>query len=97
MVGNSFGDLTFDREDVGQFSVKGIGPKMGIVGGFDQLHIHAHGVAAFLHTSFQDVARRQVAWRSQANFQACFVMLRGRVREITLRSAILAKRVRISS
>ena len=30
-------------------------PKMGVIGGLDQLHVHAHGVAAFLDASFQDV------------------------------------------
>src|SRR5438477_4165323 len=35
LVGDSFSYLTFDRKDVGQFSVECIGPKMRIVSRFD--------------------------------------------------------------
>jgi hypothetical protein len=35
LVGDGFGHLTLDREDVSKFTIKGIGPKMGIVGCFD--------------------------------------------------------------
>ena len=35
LVGDGFGHLTLDRKDVGQFAIKGIGPKMGIIGCFD--------------------------------------------------------------
>src|SRR6266513_1963483 len=35
LVGYSFSYLTFDRKDVGQFSVKGVSPKMRIVSRFD--------------------------------------------------------------
>ena len=35
LVGDGFGHLALDRKDVGQFAIKGIGPKMGIIGCFD--------------------------------------------------------------
>ncbi len=35
LVGDGFGYLALDRKDVGQFAIKGIGPKMRIVGCFD--------------------------------------------------------------
>ena len=53
LVGDSFGDVTLDRKDVGQFPIKCVGPNMRIGGGIDQLHVHAHGVAAPLHAAFQ--------------------------------------------
>src|SRR5437868_12043441 len=39
LVGDGFGHLTLNREDVGQSSVVGIGPQMGIIGCFDQLYV----------------------------------------------------------
>ena len=35
LVGDGFGHFALDRKDVGQFAIKGIGPKMGIIGCFD--------------------------------------------------------------
>src|SRR5206468_7231475 len=35
LVGDRFGDFTLDREDVSQFAIKSVGPKMRIIGGFD--------------------------------------------------------------
>ena len=35
LIGDSFGHLTLDRKDVGQFAIVGIGPKMGIIGCFN--------------------------------------------------------------
>ena len=35
LVGDGFRDFALNRKDVGQFAIKGIGPKMGIVGCFD--------------------------------------------------------------
>ena len=35
LVGDGFGYFTLDRKDVSQFAIKGIGPKMGIIGCFD--------------------------------------------------------------
>ena len=55
LVGDGFGDLTLDRKDVGQFAIKSISPKMGIIGCFDQLHVHAHCIAALLHAALKNV------------------------------------------
>ena len=35
LLGDGFGYFALDRKDVGQFAIKGIGPKMGIIGCFD--------------------------------------------------------------
>src|SRR6266566_174591 len=35
LIGDGFGHHTLDRKDVGQFAIKRIGPKMGIIGRFD--------------------------------------------------------------
>jgi hypothetical protein len=32
LIGDGFGHLTLNREDVGQFPIKGVGPKLGIIG-----------------------------------------------------------------
>ena len=81
LVGDGFGHLTLDRKDVGQFAIKGIGPKMGIIGCFDQLHVHAHGVAALLHASFQDVGDAKLPGDLGQVFRRAFVMLRGSARD----------------
>jgi len=71
-------------------------PKAGIIGRFNQLYVHAHGVAALLHASFQDVGDAKLPGDLRQIFRRAFVMLVD-VREVTFRSAILDKRVRISS
>ena len=35
LVCDGFGYFALNRKDVGQFAIKGIGPKMGIIGCFD--------------------------------------------------------------
>ena len=61
LVGDSFGDLTLDRKNVSQFAIKAIGPNVGIIGCFDQLHRHVHGITLLLHASFQDVGDAKLA------------------------------------
>ena len=60
LVGDGPGDFTLDRKDVGQFAIKCIGPHMGIIGRFDELHVNAHGIAAVLHASFQNVGNAKL-------------------------------------
>ena len=54
-LGDSFRDLAFDREDVGQFSIVSVGPKMRVGQRVDQLHIHAHLAVRLLHAALQNV------------------------------------------
>ena len=75
LVGDSFGDLTLDRKNVGQFAIKAIGPKMGITSCFDQLHVHAHGITVLLHASFQDVSDAQLPRDLGQVFRRALVML----------------------
>jgi hypothetical protein len=75
-LGDSFGHLTLDRKNVGQFAIKRIRPKMGIIGCFDQLHVHAHRIAALLHASFQDVSDAKLPCDVGQVFGRTFIMLR---------------------
>ena len=49
---------------------------MGLVGGLDELHIHAHGVTALLHCSFQDVGDAELPGNLRQISRCTFVMLR---------------------
>ena len=60
LLGDGFSHLTLNGKNVGQFAIKAIGPNMGIVGRFDQLHVYAHGVATLLHASFQNVGHAKL-------------------------------------
>jgi hypothetical protein len=75
MLGNGFGYLAFDREDVGQFAIKSIGPKMGLINRFNQLHIHTHGIAALLHPSFQNVGNAKLPSNLGQVVRRAFIML----------------------
>ena len=76
VIGDGFGHFTLHREDISQFSIKGIGPKVGITGCFDQLDVYAHGIAALLHTSFQDVGHAKLLCNLGHICRRTFVMLR---------------------
>ena len=80
LVGDSSGDVGFDRKDIRQFSIKGVGPEVGIVGCFDQLHVYTHCVAAFLHTTFQDVGDAKLLRNLSHVVRSTFVILSGRPR-----------------
>ena len=68
-----------------------------IVGrGLDQLHVDVHRVAGFLHAAFQDLRHAQLL-RDFSRLSGALLYFWVEVREITLSSAILASRVRISS
>ena len=54
-VGDSFGDLALDTEDVGELAIKGIGPQMRIAGHLDELDGDAHLIGGFLDAAFKDV------------------------------------------
>ena len=62
----------------------------------DQLHVHAYGLPALLHASFQDMRDPKLLCYLRQVCRRALVMPRG-VREITFKSAIFDKRVRISS
>src|ERR1700704_3862166 len=44
LIGNGFGDLTLDRENVGEIPVVGLRPKVRVGAGIDQLRVHADTV-----------------------------------------------------
>ena len=81
LVGDGFGDLTLDRKDVGQFAIKGLGPKMGIISCFDQLHVHPHRITALLHAAFQNVGDAKLPGDLRQIFRRAFIMLRGSARD----------------
>src|SRR2546430_17273972 len=76
LLGDGFGHLTLDRKDVGQFAIKGIGPKMGIISRFDQLHVDPYNVPALLNPSFKDVGYSQLLCDLGQVFRRAFAMLR---------------------
>jgi hypothetical protein len=77
LVSDGFGDFTFDRKDVGQFAIECISPQLGIIGRLDQPNIDAHGIAALLHTSFQDMGDAKLLCDLGQVFRRAFVMLGG--------------------
>src|SRR4030095_4131951 len=54
-VSDRFGDLALDTADVGEFTIKGIGPQMRIAGHLDELDGDAHLIGGFLDAAFKDV------------------------------------------
>src|SRR4030095_17060059 len=80
LVGDGFGDVSLDRKDVGQFAIKGISPKLGIIGHLDQPDTDAYGIAALLHTAFQDVGDAKLLPDLSQVFRGAFVILRRRAR-----------------
>src|SRR5262249_46789840 len=73
--------LTFDRKDVGKLAIKGIRPKMRIIGRFDELNVYPHGVAALLYAAFEDVGDTQLLCNLWQIFRSAPVMLCGRTRD----------------
>ena len=59
-IGDFRGNIRFDREDVDEFAVITLGPKVGVRYGIDQLHVHPCPVACPLHASLQDVCDPQL-------------------------------------
>src|SRR6266404_863659 len=51
LVGNAFGNLTLNGEDVSEIAIVSLRPKMPIVAGIDQLRVHAHTIAYALYTA----------------------------------------------
>ena len=76
-----FSDFTLHRKNVDQFAIKGIGPKMRIIRCLDQLHVHAHGVAALLHAAFQDMRYAELPGDLGQILRRAFVMLRRGARD----------------
>ena len=96
-LGDSFRDLAFDREDVSQFSIVSVGPKMRVGQRVDQLHIHAHLIVRLLHAAFEDVHHTQLASRSVADYLEQLLKCCVDVRETTFKSDTSPDDVRISS
>src|SRR4029077_17536955 len=55
LVGYRFGDLTLNREDIGEVAVVSLRPEMRIVAGIDQLRVHPHATAHALHAAFHQM------------------------------------------
>ena len=54
-IGDRFGDLALDTEDIGELAVVSLGPKMGIGRCIDQLHCHAHLIGRSLNTTLENI------------------------------------------
>ena len=81
LLGNGFGHLTLDRKNVGQFAIKGIRPKVGIIGCFNQLHVHAYRVAALLHAPFHNVGHAKLPGDFGKIAWLALILLRGCARD----------------
>ena len=54
---------------------------MGIIRGFNQLHVYAHRVSTFLHAAFQNVGNAKLFGDLRQIFRGAFIMLRGCTRD----------------
>ena len=55
LLGDGLGDVALDGEDIGQVAVVGLGPKMGVGPGIDQLRVHPHFARDPLHAAFEEI------------------------------------------
>jgi hypothetical protein len=58
--GDPLGDITLDREDIGQVAVVGLGPQMDVRARFYQLGRDAHLSASAPDTSFKNIGNPQL-------------------------------------
>src|SRR5262249_57464181 len=75
LIGDSFGNFTLHRKDVGQFAIEGIGPKVRVIGRFDQLNVDTHRVATSLHAAFKDVGNAELSGDLGQVLRRAFVVL----------------------
>jgi hypothetical protein len=52
LVGNGFGDLALDGEDIGQIAIVSLRPNIRVTARVDQLRIHPHAIGRALHAPF---------------------------------------------
>jgi hypothetical protein len=60
LVGDAFGDLALDGEDIGQIAIVGLRPEVSVVAGIDQLRDHAHLVSRPLDAAFDHMRHAQL-------------------------------------
>jgi hypothetical protein len=56
LVGDGFGDLALNGEDIGQIAIVSLRPEMSVVAGVDELRVHPHLVGGALHAPLQQVS-----------------------------------------
>ena len=61
LTGEARDNLVLHVEEIGHGLVEALGPKMIAGLGVDELHVHAHPIAAALHRTFKDVTHAQLA------------------------------------
>src|SRR5215472_651092 len=76
-LSDCFCDLALDSEDVGQFPIKGISPKLGCINCFNKLHVYTHRISDLLHAAFQNMGDAKLSCDLRQIFRRAFVTLRG--------------------
>ena len=90
-------EIGLDRENVRQIAIVILRPDMLVVLGVDQLHIHPHPIARLAARFLRESRRRRAPCRFRGRFSLCRDSAMTEVREITFRSPILERFVRMSS
>ena len=73
---NRLRNVAFDRENVSQFSIVGLGPKMRVGHGIDQLHIHPDLIIRLLNAAFENIHDAKLLCDVTQIFRRAFEMLR---------------------
>jgi hypothetical protein len=75
LVGDAFGNVALDGEDVGQIAIVGLRPEVHVVAGVDQLRDHAHFVGRALHAALDHMRHAQLLSNlSQIALRSCLVL-----------------------
>ncbi len=75
-LGDRFRDFAFDCENIRQFPIVSVSPKMCVGESVDELHIHPDLIARFLHAAFQNVGHPKLLRDLGKIVRCAFEMLR---------------------
>ena len=76
-ISNAFRNLALDRENVGQFSIVCVRPKMRVGESINELHIHANLIVCFLHAAFENIRDAELLRNLREIIRRTFEMLSG--------------------
>src|SRR6266700_5853728 len=81
LLGDRCRDVAFDRENVGEFSIKTLRPQMRIGRGVNQLHVHPDLIGRLLHAAFENVCYTKLLGDLRQIVRRTLEMLSGRARD----------------
>ena len=70
--GDVRGNVAFDGENIGQFAIVSLGPKMGITFSIDKLDTDSHLIGRLLDGAFQDIRDTEL-FRDLRNVVGCIL------------------------